>query len=51
MIDCDICRNNRLEHIRNMRWEFGSVLPADLKYNLCEEEVTELYVYIYTFVQ
>ena len=22
-----------------MRWEFGSVLPADLKYNLCEEEV------------
>ena len=28
-----------------MRWEFGSVLPADLKYNLCEEEVGTAYVY------
>nr|KAG5699760.1 hypothetical protein BaRGS_014176 [Batillaria attramentaria] len=31
--------NNRLEHIKRMRWEFGSVLPADLRYNLCEQEV------------
>jgi len=30
---------NRLDQIRQMRWEFGSVLPADIKYNLCEEEV------------
>ncbi|KAH9499536.1 DNA replication complex GINS protein PSF1 [Bulinus truncatus] len=30
---------NRLEHIRGMRWEFGSVLPADVKYNMCENEV------------
>ena len=22
-----------------MRWEFGSVLPADIKYNLNEQEV------------
>ncbi|PVD25822.1 hypothetical protein C0Q70_13485 [Pomacea canaliculata] len=30
---------NRLDHIRHMRWEFGSVLPTDLKYNFCEQEV------------
>ncbi|XP_059149499.1 DNA replication complex GINS protein PSF1-like [Physella acuta] len=30
---------NRLEHIRKMRWEFGSVLPPDVKYNMCEHEV------------
>jgi len=30
---------NRLEQIRKMRWEFGSVLPADVKYNMCEQEV------------
>ncbi|XP_055956848.1 DNA replication complex GINS protein PSF1 isoform X2 [Patella vulgata] len=30
---------NRLENIKKMRWEFGSVLPADIKYNLCEQEV------------
>lgn len=22
-----------------MRWEFGSVLPTDVKYNLCEQEI------------
>ncbi|ESO91986.1 hypothetical protein LOTGIDRAFT_233274 [Lottia gigantea] len=30
---------NRLENIKKMRWEFGSVLPADIKYNLCEQEI------------
>ncbi|XP_067681304.1 DNA replication complex GINS protein PSF1-like [Haliotis asinina] len=30
---------NRLVQIRKMRWEFGSVLPADIKYNLCEQEI------------
>ncbi|XP_071479044.1 DNA replication complex GINS protein PSF1-like [Diadema antillarum] len=31
--------HNRLRMIRDMRWEFGSVLPADVKYNLSEQEV------------
>ncbi|XP_053395566.1 DNA replication complex GINS protein PSF1-like [Mercenaria mercenaria] len=30
---------NRILKIRNMRWEFGSVLPQDIKYNLSEQEV------------
>ncbi|XP_033100346.1 DNA replication complex GINS protein PSF1-like [Anneissia japonica] len=30
---------NRLQVIRQMRWEFGSVLPADVKHNLSENEV------------
>ncbi|KAK2147299.1 hypothetical protein LSH36_561g03098 [Paralvinella palmiformis] len=30
---------NRLQKIAQMRWEFGSVLPADIKYNLAEQEV------------
>ncbi|KAL5009104.1 hypothetical protein ScPMuIL_014685 [Solemya velum] len=30
---------NRLEEIRKMRWEFGSVLPGEVKYNMCEQEV------------
>ncbi len=30
---------NRLKMIKEMRWEFGSVLPPDIKYNLCEAEV------------
>ncbi|XP_005105028.1 DNA replication complex GINS protein PSF1 isoform X1 [Aplysia californica] len=30
---------NRLEQIRKMRWEFGSVLPSDVRYNMCEQEV------------
>lgn len=30
---------NRIEHIKKMRWEFGSVLPADVKFNLCEQEI------------
>ena len=30
---------NRLFQIKKMRWEFGSVLPAEIKYNLCEQEV------------
>ena len=30
---------NRMEKIRDMRWDFGSVLPDDVKYNLNEEEL------------
>ncbi|XP_074662145.1 DNA replication complex GINS protein PSF1-like [Tubulanus polymorphus] len=30
---------NRLIQIRQMRWEFGSVLPADIKYNLNDQEI------------
>lgn len=33
-------RYNRLEYIKKMRWEFGSVLPTEVKYNLCEQEVS-----------
>ena len=35
-------RFNRLAIIRNMRWEFGSVLPADVRQNLSEQEVRRL---------
>ncbi|XP_014291100.1 DNA replication complex GINS protein PSF1 isoform X2 [Halyomorpha halys] len=31
---------NRLQKLRQMRWEFGSVLPPDLKTHLSEGEVT-----------
>merc|ERR1712038_2175212 len=30
---------NRVDQVRKMRWEFGSVLPQDVKYNLSEHEV------------
>ncbi|XP_048738019.1 DNA replication complex GINS protein PSF1-like isoform X2 [Ostrea edulis] len=30
---------NRLEHMKKMRWEFGSVLPPEVKFNMCEPEV------------
>lgn len=29
---------NRLERIRQMRWEFGSILPAEIKINLSNNE-------------
>jgi len=29
---------NRLERIRRMRWEFGSILPAEIKVNLSSYE-------------
>ncbi|CAI9730731.1 Hypothetical predicted protein [Octopus vulgaris] len=29
----------RLRNIQQMRWEFGSVLPAEIRYNMCEREV------------
>jgi len=32
-------RYNRLEVVRQMRWDFGSILPPDIKYNLSEQEV------------
>lgn len=32
-------RYNRLTRIRQMRWEFGSILPPEVKYNLSEPEV------------
>lgn len=31
--------HNRLSILRTMRWEFGSVLPADIKVNMSSEEV------------
>ncbi|XP_064623126.1 DNA replication complex GINS protein PSF1-like [Lineus longissimus] len=31
--------HNRVKQIQKMRWEFGSVLPAEIKNNLCEDEV------------
>ena len=39
MIDVVFARYNRMLRIQNMRWDFGSVLPEDVKYNLCEQEV------------
>lgn len=30
---------NRLQVVRQMRWDFGSILPPDVKYNLSEQEV------------
>ncbi|ROT72272.1 DNA replication complex GINS protein PSF1 isoform X1 [Penaeus vannamei] len=30
---------NRLERVRDMRWEFGSILPADIRANMCEPEI------------
>lgn len=30
---------NRMEQIKKMRWEFGSVLPPEVKFNMCEQEV------------
>jgi GINS complex subunit 1 len=31
--------NHRSERIREMRWQFGAVLPPEIKSNLCEPEV------------
>ncbi|GLG92669.1 hypothetical protein R5R35_001770 [Gryllus longicercus] len=30
---------NRINKIRQMRWEFGSIIPPEIKYNMCEPEV------------
>uniref|UniRef100_A0A224XXE4 DNA replication complex GINS protein PSF1 n=1 Tax=Panstrongylus lignarius TaxID=156445 RepID=A0A224XXE4_9HEMI len=30
---------NRLQRLREMRWEFGTILPSDIKMNLSEGEV------------
>lgn len=30
---------NRMEKIKDMRWDFGSVLPDEVKHNLSEEEL------------
>ncbi|CAH1119338.1 unnamed protein product [Phaedon cochleariae] len=30
---------NRIKCLRTMRWEFGSILPADIKVNLSAEEI------------
>lgn len=32
--------NHRSEKIREMRWQFGAILPLDVKANLCEAEQT-----------
>lgn len=31
---------NRLHRIKEMRWEFGSILPAEIRTNLSEKEVS-----------
>merc|ERR1712080_105613 len=31
--------HNRVEKLRMMRWQFGSVLPEEIKMNLCEPEL------------
>jgi GINS complex subunit 1 len=31
--------NNRLDSIRDMRWEIGSILPEDFRLSLCEQEI------------
>lgn len=31
--------NSRAEKIREMRWQFGAVLPPEIKANLCEPEL------------
>jgi len=35
-------RYNRLQVVRQMRWDFGSILPPDIKYNLSEQEVRNI---------
>jgi hypothetical protein len=30
-----------------MRWEFGSILPPEVKYNICEPEVCEVKLCLY----
>nr|XP_045624827.1 DNA replication complex GINS protein PSF1-like isoform X2 [Procambarus clarkii]XP_045624831.1 DNA replication complex GINS protein PSF1-like isoform X2 [Procambarus clarkii] len=30
---------NRLERVKAMRWEFGSILPAEIRANICEPEI------------
>ncbi|XP_052124585.1 DNA replication complex GINS protein PSF1-like isoform X1 [Frankliniella occidentalis] len=30
---------NRSKKLRNMRWQFGSILPPEIKANLCEPEI------------
>ncbi|XP_055387514.1 DNA replication complex GINS protein PSF1-like [Condylostylus longicornis] len=31
--------NERLEKIKSLRWEFGPVIPSDIKSSLCEPEI------------
>ena len=31
---------HRLDHIRRLRWDVGTVLPDDIRQNLCEQELT-----------
>lgn len=35
-------RYDRLLRIRALRWEYGSVLPANIRFHMCAEEVTLL---------
>ncbi|KAI8125305.1 hypothetical protein FF38_05312 [Lucilia cuprina] len=32
--------HQRLQRIKALRWEFGPIVPSDIKVNLCEPEVT-----------
>lgn len=40
-LTCSI-RYDRLLRIRALRWEYGSVLPANVRFHMCAEEVTPL---------
>lgn len=33
-------RYDRLLRIRALRWEYGSVLPANVRFHMCAEEVS-----------
>ena len=32
-----------MRSIRQLRWEFGSVLPPEIKYNMSEQEVRRIH--------
>lgn len=36
---------NRLDRIKEMRWQFGAIIPADIKQSLCEPEIQWFYAY------
>lgn len=41
---------NRMLRIKNLRWEFGTVLPEEIKDNLCEQEVKLLLIDFDAFI-
>ena len=37
-------RYDRLLRIRALRWEYGSVLPPNIRFHMCAEEVSPVHV-------